>query len=86
MPDTGCPHPESDRVAIEAGQTFVQWCTVCGSIYDNNGDHGAEAGTWRSPSSIVLPGWACSGCQTFCGAGKELMDECRHCGAPRSRA
>jgi hypothetical protein len=36
-------------IAIEADETFVRWCPRCGAISDNNGDHGADAGTWRHP-------------------------------------
>jgi len=83
MTDTGCPHPESDLVTIEADQTVVWWCPLCGSIRDNNGDHGAQTGTWRAPSGLVLPGWTCSVCQVMNGSLKELLTECRSCGAPR---
>lgn len=83
MSDTGCQHPESDVVVIQWDLVFVRWCPLCGSINDNNGDHGAEAGTWRSPTGLLLPGWTCSACRAFNGAAKELLAECRGCGAPR---
>ncbi len=75
----------SEDVVIAAGETLVSWCPACGSIYDNNGDHGAEAGTWRAPTAIVLPGWRCGHCRGFNGSAKELLTECRCCGTPRRR-
>ena len=86
MGDTGCPHPETDLVVIEADLTVVWWCPLCGSIRDNNGDHGVVACAWRSPSGLLLPGWTCAGCRAFNGAAKELLTECRNCGAPRKTA
>jgi len=82
MTDTGCPHPESELVTIESGLTVVWWCAFCGSIRDNNGDHGAQACAWRAPSGVVLPGWTCS-CGGFNGSVKELLPACRGCGLPR---
>jgi hypothetical protein len=83
--DTGCEHPFSEIVVIGADLTLVHWCTLCGSIRDNNGDHGAPAGTWRAPGGVVLPGWTCSACGGMNGSAKELLKECRGCDAPRSR-
>lgn len=54
MIDTGCPHPESEVVTIEAELTLVHWCALCGSIRDNNGDHGAPAGTWRAWLDVLV--------------------------------
>ena len=44
-----CTHPEVHVVTIDAKETLVNWCRFCGSIRDNNGDHGVSAGTWRGP-------------------------------------
>jgi hypothetical protein len=80
--ETGCPHPESAIVTIETDMTVVWWCSLCGSIEDNNGEHGAPACTWRAPTGIVLPGWMCA-CGVFNGSLKELLATCRLCGTPR---
>ncbi len=37
-----CENHESGVVTIEAGLTVVSWCSSCGAVRDNNGDHGAE--------------------------------------------
>ena len=85
MIDTGCPHPDAEVVDIGVPHddlggrvTIATWCPICGSVKDHTAD-----GSWRAPSGVVLPGWTCSECQTFNGAGKELLTECRHCNAAR---
>jgi hypothetical protein len=45
---TICEH--RDIIQIHGGMTLVSWCPACGSIKDNNGDHCAKAGEWRSPN------------------------------------
>lgn len=77
MSDSGCLHPDSELVVIPDGETLVSWCALCGSI--------RYAGTWRAPSGLVLPGWTCGECQVLNGCVKELLTECRGCGAPRRR-
>ena len=72
--------PGSKVVVISVVNTLVYWCPSCGSIWDNNGDHGAAAGTWRAPSSLVLPSWTCTECKAFNGSA------CRCCGAPRRKS
>ena len=84
-PSGGCLHPEAEVVVIDAGETLIGWCHLCGSIRDNNGDHGAAAGAWRPPSGWVLPGWTCNECMIFNGATKELLAACRSCATPRRR-
>lgn len=79
---TDCQHPDAEVVTVEDEYTFLQWCSLCGSICDNNGAHGAAAGVWRSPDGLVLPGWTCR-CGIFNGSSKELLTECRSCGTPR---
>jgi len=84
MIDTGCPHPDDEVILLYDGDcTLVSWCTLCGSIQDNNGNHGAPAGSWRAPGGVVLPGWTCAACSGFNGSGKELLSTCRGCGVPR---
>lgn len=78
MREGDCKHPESEMVVVSAGDTFMSWCSTCGSIWDNNGDHGAAAGSWRAPSGLVLPGWTCA-CGIFTGSMKGAT-ECRCCG------
>lgn len=87
MPD--CLHPEpvvvvDTREALTEEHTKVEWCPVCGSVRANNGDHGAPAGEWRSPSGLVLPGWTCKSCRAFNGEAMELKIKCRSCGVSRS--
>jgi hypothetical protein len=84
MTDTGCPHPDVAIVTIDdQAFTLVDWCSMCGSIRDNNGDHGAPAGSWRDPTGLVLPGWTCNACGAFTGTAKEQLTQCRCCGTPK---
>jgi hypothetical protein len=54
---TDCQHPESAVVTVDDREfTVVHWCSACGAIRDNNGDHGAPAGEWRLPGSQSRPG------------------------------
>jgi hypothetical protein len=81
--DTGCSHPNSDVIRFDRHPSVrISWCSLCGSIRDEWGDHGAAA-SWRAPGGIVLPGWTCSVCGVLNGLLKELLPACRSCGTPR---
>lgn len=73
MTDTGCPHPEPALLQVRGPIGRVAWCRLCGSL--------RRGGAWTAPSCIVLPGWTCP-CGAFNGSAKELLPECRGCGAP----
>jgi hypothetical protein len=72
--DSGCPHPESALVDLSPSPTSPVWCRICGSV--------CARGVWIAPRSLVLPGWTCRQCGGFNGALKELLTDCRGCGAP----
>lgn len=83
MPST-CDHPQSERVRVQLASEFffkdeICWCPLCGAIYTRKLN---EAGRWREPACATLPGWTCA-CGAFCGSAKDLLAECRACGAPR---
>ena len=87
MTDTGCPHPDAEVVVLDPDQTYApaqcRWCSMCGSLYEPSDD--ASTGHWSAPSGAVLPGWTCAACLVFNGCVKELLTECRSCGAPRRK-
>lgn len=43
----------------------------------------AELLTADMVGGLVFPGWTCPSCRAFNGAAKEILKECRGCGAAR---